>query len=355
MPSSITKTYHLNVVPVGGGGGGGGGSAPTLVQLILQGGAKPGDNQGLGVGGHGPGVIAQPNRQSIGFKSVASATDYKIDRSVTTVAGTNGPYTPYATITAAAAASNYAAYVASCTNGNSGSPFDPAPGIDCVYTDNAATACVEANDTPGPSSGIYYGPVKGYTYKVTAVVGGVDSAQSDDSIAIFMGGGVWVMCGGIFDYPPEVTKNAAAPSPSPLGFTRATHMTLGHYPATQAYVNPFTGGGCPWGNLNVTGFNYYNFSVYPTAWVDGAMQYSTEIDGDLFLYGTITPVMHVTLNQWNTFKIPLSSLMNSNNGSGSTMAPAANGVRQSSLYKITWNNGAGTNMVFYVEIHLSVH
>lgn len=335
--------------------GGGGGSSPTFVQLILQGGAKPGDNQGLGGDGHGPGTVSQPNRQLVGWKSVASATSYNIYRSVTTVAGTNGLYTLYDSVSSTTSGANYTTYVASCTNANGGSPFDPAPGIDSVYTDTAATTCVSPTDAKGPSSGIYYGPVTGYNYKITAIVGGVESVQSVDDIAIFMGNGKWIHCFGIFNNPPVVTKNSAAPAVSPLGFNNATFLTLGHFPATQAFVNPFTGGACVWGNMNVTGYNFYNFNVYPTAWVNGDMQQSTEIDGDLFIYNTITPTMNVTLNQWNPFKFSLSSLLNSTNGSGSTMNAAANGVPQTSYYKTTWNNGASTNqnMVFWVESYFS--
>lgn len=329
---------------------------PSSVQIILQGNAKAGDNQGLGGDGHGPGTVVKPNQQSIGWLSVPGASQYNIYRSTTTAAGTNGLYTQIDSIFPAAAATNYSAYVTSCTNANSGSPFDAAPGIDSVYTDTAATGCVSATDAKGPSSGIYYGAVTGYTYKVTAVVGGVESMQSTDSIAIFMGGGKWVMCAGIFNLPPTVTKSTAAPAASPLGFLNATFMKLGHFPATQAFVNPFSGSGCVWGNLNVTGFNFMVVNVYPTAWHNGDMQQSTEIDGDLFIYNTVIESMNVTLNQWNTFKFPLSSFLNSTKGSGSTMASAANGVRQTSFYKTTWNNGAAlnTDMTFYWESYFSV-
>lgn len=337
------------------------GPAPQNVQLLTQGQDAPGDNQGLGTGGHGPGAISQPNHQSIGFHSIAGASLYTIYRSVTTVFGSNGLYLPYATITPGLAAANYASYLASCTNAFSGSPFDPGPGIDCVYNDPAATTCVDSNDTIGPTSGKYYGPTIGYTYKVTATVNGVESVKSVDSIAIFMGGGAWVMCGGIFNPPPVVTKAAAAPAISPLGFSLATFFTLGNniplIPATQAYVNPFTGSGCPWGNLGVKGFNFYNVSIYPVSFINGDLQVSTEIANDLFIYGTVVPAMNTTPGQWTTFKFALSSYLNSNFGSGGSLDPSALGVTQESFYKSTWNNGASTNqnMSFYIESSFSVN
>lgn len=318
-----------------------------MVQIILQGGTQQGANQpGENAASYS---ITAPNSQTIGFKSVAGATAYNIYRSVTTTPGVNSPYTLYASsISAASVASGYASYLS-----NSGS-WGIAPGIDSVWQDTAATGCVSG--TVGPTTGYYYGPTTGYTYKVTAVVGGVEGAQSASSIMVFIANGQRIMCQDLFNTESQVTWDAPNPGvASPLGFARSTlfeFLTSGG--AATPYLNPYTGASCVQWNLSVAGFNYLVLDVYPVTPVPpNVFTYSTEIDGDLFLYAPgVLGYQQPAQNQWTQYKFPLSSFMTP--AAGSSTAPSAAGIRQVSYYKSSWVNQGSSPINAYFEIYFSV-
>ena len=327
---------------------------PSNVQIILQGGATQGQNEW---GNAGSNTITDPNSQTIGFQGVPGASSYNIYRSTTTTPGTNGAFSLYASVSATTAASNYSTYVANATYQSGYLPsgyHNIAPGIDCVYTDTAATTCVDG--TYGPTSGYYYGITTGYSYYVTAVVGGVESSASATSILPFFLNGVPVMCDGAFNFISNLTFNSANPNGalSPAGFSNSVLVNIANYVngSSSSYVNPFAGGACVGWALSVTAFNYFNINIYPVTLPAGSLEYETEIADDLFLYtDTLFPTL--TAGVWTNTKLPLSTFMLP--GTGNTVAASAVGVRQISYYKTTWSNAGSAPIEFYLEAYFSVN
>ena len=356
-------TYGGGVVTVGSGGSG---SAPTNVQLILQGGNTQGENEG----GHTPSSYTQPNHQSIGWGSVSGATQYNIYRSITTTPGTNGSFSSYANVSASTAASNYSTYVSNATWDSSNASNMPsgfkyiAPGINCAWQDTAATGVV--NPTVGPNgSNVYYGPLTGYAYYVTAVVGGVESAASNISYCALWTNGVPVFMEGTFQSDTYYQFQVSVPT-TPLGFSQAVEMELSNQGGIN-YINAFSGACCPQWNLNVSSFNYMNVNIYPTSTVPATtLGFYQEVDSDLNIQGSqlyyfgsapCIPTGLPVANQWNAYKWPLygsSGLMNPSIGGGSLPTSYPN---QPSFYKTNWSNwngGGAMSITMYAEFYLSV-
>ena len=315
------------------GGGGNSGPVPENVQIILQG----LDYQGQ-QGSSPPAAPSQPNHVTIGWQSVAGASSYNIYRSVN-----QGDYSLYASVTAASATSAHGTYL---SNSTKNTPFAGTSwtqtNIDSVWQDTAATNAV--NNTKGPNAaGVYYAST-GYTYKVSAIVNGVESAESSDSILVYFAGGVNIGCYTVFQGP--ITWNAALPSASPMGNTIGA---LWQPIQSNNDMNPFSGGSVNNQNIAVGGFNYIVWNIYPLQ-ANSHFAFSGELTGDVPIFPPGTSLdtsSYGTLiaNQWNTLKIPLSAAMAYTNG---------NNVQQTSFYKQTLNADA-TPTKYYIEWYFSVN
>ncbi len=314
------------------------GSVPENVQIILEGQDKQGDSTFN---------VTQPNHLTIGWLSVAGATSYNIYRSVN-----QGGYgsTPYATVSASTATAAYSSYVRNSTNGNS-SPSYPngvynhQTNIDSAYQDTAATNATQSSNE-GPVNGIYY-PNTGYTYKVSAIVNGVESALSSDSIFIFFANGLRIGCEDVFGGSMNWTVANPAGSVSPLGFSNSTLWTSGG--GSLQYANPYAGAGASFHLLSVAGFNYLHFNVYPMQ-SGSTIGYGTEINGDIQMYpGNLSLPGPLIANQWNAIKLPLSTVM-----LFTATGSAATGYQQTAYYKDTWTTDSNTPQQFYLEIYFSV-
>lgn len=296
-------------------------AAPTQVQLILQGQAKAQDAQN--------GVPTQPSFATIGWKSVVGATSYNIYRNTAT-SGTTPSYSFYASVSAAAGASAYSSYV----TGQGTNPIQTA--VNCAYLDTAATNIVTFNfTTPGKTgtgpnpSGVYF-PNNAYTYKVSAVVSGVESALSADSIIVFFANGQEIMCDGFFNVNGTFNfGDTTCPAVSPLGNTKNALWALN---SSGTIVNPFTGNGCTSQQLGINGYNFLNVAFYPKQ-TGSTMNFGVEIAGDF----NLTPsVLHLSSygptpmpgNVWTIYKLPLSSVQ-----FNTETSPNA---QQTTFYKITW-------------------
>ena len=217
-------THGGGIISVGSSGG----TAPTNVQIILQGQSTQWTYQD---GHSSPNTIEA--KQSVGWQSVSGATSYKIYRNTTTTPGTNGSYSLYDTISASTASSNYSTYVSNTTYNSGTSGIIPntggqgggavlaiAPGINCVYNDTAATGLT--NNSVGPTGGYYFGPMTGYNYTITAVVSGVESAQSAQAYLPFLVNGLPIFCDGGFQPAGQFTFYSANPGgATPLGYANS--------------------------------------------------------------------------------------------------------------------------------------
>ncbi len=306
------------------------GSAPTQVQILLQGQDAQGEDQNDTL------PPENANHITIGWLSVPGASSYNIYRSVS-----KGGYgsTPYASVAASSAASAYSSYVS-----NSGSyPY--------VTTVNSAwqdTAAMNAVGYPKGSGPVYFGNAVGYTYKVSAVVGGVEGPPSTDSILVLFANGTRVMGQDIFN--GSITWNTTGPgTPSPLGFNNAS---LWNVSPALILINPYVGVGGYEYNLTVAGFNYMVVNMY-TASSGGPFTFrlGPELSGDQALLsgaGYFTPEPTLTAGTWQTIKIPLSQYLIDQLGGTNAL--------QSSYYKTTIvcdQNSASPEI--YLEWYFSVN
>lgn len=297
------------------------------------------------------GLPTQPNRAVIGWKSVALATSYNIYRNTVASGGTPS-YSLYTNVTAASATSAYVTYV----TGQGTNPIQTA--VDSAFVDTAATGIVTFNDTTpnkggsGPDgSGVYF-PNNPYTYQVSAIVGGVESSLSTDSIIIFFANGLQIMCDGYFNVNGTFNfGDTTCPAISPLGYTKTALWALD---STGTIVNPFTGMSCTSQQLGVNGYNYLNAAFYP-AQTGSTMQLAPEICGDFGLIaGTTNLSVYGTspmpANTWTNYKMPLATLQ-----LNTQTTPHA---QQPSFYKVTWQTrSTGSNHPnekFWMEQWLSV-
>lgn len=229
------------------------------------------------------------------------------------------------------------------------------PGGTGTYTMSQAAT---ANGTGVTVGAVLWGD-QGYTYKVSAVNGGVESAMSTDAIIGFAENGAQIMQNGAFD--SCVGTNQTVPT-TPLGYTKA----VGWWPVNPggsgpgstctnfpAYMNVFSGYSAVNYNMNAVGYKYLNISFYSTQSGLGAPSSNAEICGDAGLtqlngtqmaaYGPST----WSTSAWNTYKIPFSAIFAS-----------LSGVPQTAMYKITWglsNNTPPTGTTVYVEYYWSVN
>jgi len=319
-------------------------ATPTKVQIVLQGQDKQEQSNGA--------LPQNANHLTIAWHSVSGATSYRIYRSVD-----QGSYTLYAQVSASSATSAYSSYVS-----NSGG-YDYQTDVDSAYQDTAATNCVGSYGayisngqlrSPGvggvyhapDGNGTYFMPNVGYTYKVSAVGAGGESAQSSDSIAIFFANGAKVTNhpNGYFNGSIGY-KDTGATGASPLGYTTNAKWTTS---STNSYINPYAGGGAVDGNLSVKGFNYLVLNVQAAQ--DGSsFTMMPEIAGDTpLLPSALSSTNYGTLvkNQWVQLKIPLADLMIDRVGGLN--------ARQYAFYKVTMDSHKA-NETYWIEWYFSVN
>ena len=313
----------------------GGGSAPTLVQWLLQG--QTSQNLATDAGGNNRFQPQSPNYTLIGFLGVAGATAYNIYRAVIPVGsqatGTlNYGASPYASISAAAAASAYSAYV----SGSGSAPYQTA--VNCAYGDTAAANCV--NGTQGATPGDLWAAV-GYSYKVTAIVGGVESAQSAASYAVFIANGLAIMHLNSFNNEPVINSAAGGTNPA-TGNTLTTQWTSGASP----YFNPYCGNGATEWNLNIRAFNYVQFYIKAAQNDGGSLATALENENDILINGGAqtnfsgysTPAGNLASGVWTLVKIPLSVL-----------ATDSTRGRQNAFYKFGSMTVNGLSGTWYID------
>jgi hypothetical protein len=187
-----------------------------------------------------------------------------------------GPYstTPYATVTAAAATTNYNSYVSN----SSGAPFISSAFVDSAYTDLAATQCVPYPKGSAPN---WYSNGHGYGYKVTAVVGGVETAKSSAMTASLYRYGTRIMLLDSFNPIGSNNPNYAATDGgvTPSGATQTMKVS----PGGQTYINPYCGNGCPEWLMETKQFNYMVFVIkgtpnhFPVMWPEVVGDYSYQL------------------------------------------------------------------------------
>jgi hypothetical protein len=216
---------------------------------------------------------------------VASATQYNIYRATIPVGsqatGTlNYGASPYATITASAAATAYSGYVS-----GSGA-YSHQTAVNCAYGDVAATLC--QNPTRGGGTGTT-GPTvspgdlwaaTGYSYKVSAIVGGVESPLSDPHFGVFISNGLRILndsASGAFNNMP--VTNATDGGVTPTGNTLTTRWNG----VTSPYWNPYVNDGTTEWMLNLRQWNYFQFYIKAGQAGDPGLSTAFEQEGDLTL------------------------------------------------------------------------
>lgn len=213
-----------------------------------------------------------------------------------------------------------------------------------TYTISQPTLCAESTASP---MGTVFFPNTAYLYKVTAVTGGVESAQSDYDIMVFFANGLQIMNQGAFGAVPSF--GATCPITSPLGFGTCANVTLNT--GTGSGSGMFTGNsGIGW-NIGVNGMNYLNVAIMaPTGQTGSTFFFGTELAGDAIVQMSFngssgfsgTPLPPAT---WVTNKFALSSIY-----------ALSTGAQQDGFYKLvftthqTSNNWAGGTENYYMEI-----
>jgi hypothetical protein len=247
------------------------------------------------------------------------------------------------------------------TNGNIpiGTTLVSGPGGTGAYT----MSQVATGSATGETVGAVLTGNQGYTYKVTAVVSGVESAQSAFAYIPFMVDGGFQASSGAFD--SCVVANQTAPATTPLGWSQAAAwwpVEPASGPVTNPpplpncngypqFMNTYTGWAAPSYHLSITGYKYLNLSVW-TSQSGAQLSGDPEICGDAGLslisatqmasYGPAT----LNPNAWSTYKIPVSVAYSNKNG-----------VAQTALYKITWgiSGTPSTTTPVYIEYWFSVN
>jgi hypothetical protein len=273
----------------------GGGSAPTLVQMLLQG--QTSQNQATNIG---PPNTFQPqngNYTMIGWLGVSGALSYNIYRCTIPLGqqatGTLS-YTLYATISASAAASAYSGYV----SGSNGAPYQTA--VNCAYGDTNALNCV--NGTQGPTPGDLWAGI-GYSYKVSAVVGGNESALSDPHYAEYISNGLAIMYLTCFNNTPNIAATTGGTTPT--GNTKTIEWDSGLSP----YWNPYCGNGATEWNLNLRAFNYVQFYIKANQAGNGQLRTAIEQENDTLINGGAYTYFPTTTGSYSLVKLSLASMM----------------------------------------------
>lgn len=375
-------------------------ASPTNVQLIVQGQIGANFNSGTS-------TPAQPNYCSIGWQSVSGATSYNVYRRVNggafslyasvsaSAAATN--YSTYVTDQGAfATLTNInCAYqdtsATGCANGTKGNALNATAsytngsnvlnitaittgsvtagggigastavgGIPLGTTINAfgsggtsgtgstGTYQMSANATSSQSGvtvGTVYNQNSAYNYTVTAVVSGVESAQSAVNTIPLIVNGLQIMNAGNFGVTNR-TYNTAAPSTTPLGFSRCTVWQFDTTNGDNA-IGFYTGNSGVNQNIGIGGMQYLVVNVYPSVTGRQGLTLGTEIQGDQVLYSIIDPTIYggLVANTWTTWKFPLNQVYN--DGAGGT------NVLQTAFYKHIFANGPN-NQPYYMEEYLS--
>lgn len=276
-------------------------TGPINVQLLLQ-----------GQTAQGQAAFDNPTPQGQNYTMIGffgTADSFNIYRAVIPIGsqatGTLN-YSEYDSISGSAAAALYAGYVSGSGSWDHQiSTPGAANAVNCAYADVNATNCVgvAVGSTPGD---LYVGI--GYSYKVSAVISGAESALSAPHYAVYVGNGLRIACQDVFNNEPVWNSTTGGTTPS--GATATLQMVPGN-----PYINPFCGAGVMDSNFNVRAFNYIEMDIkVDTAGaviVEGA-----ENRGDILIvpsagnaplnfsaYGTLVP------GQYVHFKIPLSVVM----------------------------------------------
>lgn len=271
------------------------------------------------------------------------------------------------------------AFVAGQGVGGPGIPVGttiPAFGATCdgassTGTGGAGTYCLDTAATSSETSQTYgtvYLSSKPHLMRVTAVVGGVESAAGTapngvDTYPIipFVTNGQLECSGGVFSSGTLTLGNSAL-STTPLGYSQAADWVS----TSLAYTNTFSGNYCASYNIGTAGYNYINFAVYaPSA---GSLSVEPEIAGDgelaLFTFAsqgyTCTPSCsgagNVPSGHWVTFKIPMGGsngiYLDNSAANGGLLSQSL--VPQTAFYKNTWSWAPYVSQTSQVEIWFSV-
>lgn len=180
--------------------------------------------------------------------------------------------------------------------------------------------------------GTQYFPNTAYTYYVEAQVGGVWSSPSAYAILPYIVDGQYILSGGNFG---TGTAPGTAPSTTPLGYSTAMEWSA---TSSASVMGLYAGNSAADQALNVAGYQYLNVAFYTTS--SGVnFDVQTEVPGDNIIF-SLAPLSglgfgNLTPNQWNIYKIPVSSIYVDNAWSGS-------GVVQNSWYKVIFQYDYGT-------------
>ena len=257
MPTTVNKATHITINAAN--------TVPTNVQVILQGQNAPvaTGSTGCVTSGKSGSLLYQPNRNDIGWQGLGGANSYNIYR-----AKNGGVYTLLANVTASTAATNYSNYFAlypapAQTFGDfTNTQCGPASGINCAYTDNAATGIASAQGQAGVTFSAIANITNGSTtVNVTSVTAG----------SLTNGQGIGTLAGYTTISTQQGTSgnpfvNSAAPGSSgyiPIGTTIVSGAGggTGAYVMSQAATSTQTGitvGEVAWGNV---GYTYYVTAV----------------------------------------------------------------------------------------------
>jgi hypothetical protein len=316
---SSTSTASSSVTPTAPSG-----AAPTQVQLLLQGQTA----QNLGTQTGNPFVPQSPNYTMIGYLGVSGATSYKIYRATIPVGSqaTGLTYTAYATQTAAAAAAAYSGYV----SGSGSAPHSVA--VNCAYGDTAATGCVATAQGAGND----YWPGTGYSYKVSAIVGGVEGPQSAAHFGAYASNGVRVLYLNSFNNDPNTAATNGGTTPG------GNTMTLDWSETSQGYFNPYAGNGATEWALNIRQWNYMEVWAKCTA-ANCNVNIQGENVNDVTLNGSGANAVFNNYATWVPgsyvhFKIPLADFW-----TDSTRG------RQNSWYKVILTKTNGTEQEIWFD------
>lgn len=308
----------------------GGGSSPTNVQVVLT---------SLDAASTAFSLPVQPNHQTVAWKSVAGASSYNVyaqdyasnefNNSIST------PYRVIQNVTAALAASGYSSYV----SGNTSGGFASVNVVDSAFHDINCPVVVNPTKGTGP---VYF-QCSGRTYQISAIVGGIEGARSNDSYMVFFAGGQQIMCQGTFNGNLVFSDNTA-PIASPLGFTSNALWT----PVNNGdLINPFSGIGCYGQLMSLVGLNFMIINML-TNTAGRSFALGPEIKGDQpVLISNLNSTSYGTLSvgQWTQIKIPLNQLYIDQQGGTNAL--------QDAFYKVTLVSNGGANL--WLEWYFTVN
>jgi len=283
-------------------------ASPTQVQLLLQG--QTSQNLATDAGGNDRFQPQNANYTMIGWLGVSGASSYNIYRATIPIGqqATGLTYSFYDSVTSAVAASTYAGYV----SGSGSAPYQTA--VNSAYADTAATGCVNGTRGGGsgstPTAGDLWAAT-GYSYKVSAVVSGVESALSAAHYAVYIENGLQIMQLNSFNNQPAILNSTAAGT-DPLGNTQSIVWTSSASP----YWNPYCGNGATEWNLNIRAFN--NLVMYMKAAQNDSASLTNafENEGDNLINSGAgvnmatyaTPSGNLQAGVWTLIDYPLSVL-----------------------------------------------